>query len=357
MRTGTANLPLHYGRAPRWLFEKMVRLSRAIIESLIIEYDGPNVFLKRISDPFWFQAFGSVLGFDWHSSGLTTTVCGAMKEGMKDAGQSYGVFFCGGKGATSRRTPQEIESISQMVGTDAPRLIYASKMAAKVDSACVQDGYNLYHHMFIFTRHHGWAVIQQGMHVRNRQARRYHWLSHVMKSFINEPHAAVCCDRTGSSLNLVAEESEACRLSIPAVVRQPVSVILSAANEALILPRRHPILREDINPRYLHQVLLRTYDAAPVDFEGLLQIKGVGPKTVRALALIAELLYGATPSFRDPARYAFAHGGKDGFPYPVDRLRYDQSIDYLDRAIKKAKIGDNEKYRALKRLRNMQTGS
>lgn len=352
MRTGIANLPLHYGRAPRWLFERMVRLSRAIIESLIIEH-GADVFLERISDPFWFQAFGSVLGFDWHSSGLTTTVCGAMKEGMKDAGRSYGIYFCGGKGATSRRTPQEIEMISQAVGTDAPRLIYASKTAAKVDSTCVQDGYDLYHHMFIFTRHNGWAVIQQGLCVQNRRARRYHWLSHSMRSFVNEPHAAVCCDQTSSSLNLVAQESEACRLSIPAVVRQTPSAILAAADKALVMPQRHPILTEDINSRYLRQVLLKTYEAAPIDFEGLLQVKGVGAKTVRALALIAELLYGAVPSFRDPARFAFAHGGKDGFPYPVDRSRYDQSIDYLDRAIKKAKIGDNDKYRALKRLRNL----
>ncbi|MEO0122837.1 MAG: DUF763 domain-containing protein [candidate division WOR-3 bacterium] len=373
MRTGIADLPLHYGRAPRWLFEKMVKLSRAIIEVIVAEY-GPDEFLKRISDPYWFQAFGSVLGFDWHSSGVTTTVCGAMKEGTKDIAFALGLFFCGGKGGTSRKTPKEIEKIAEKIGKDPKNLIYASKLSAKIDNTCVQDGYNLYHHMFIFTKDLNWAVIQQGMNVvpltltpasnteqafsrwgrgniKKGTARRYHWLSLKLNSFVCEPHNAVCCDMTQPCLNMVAEESEESRRIVTEISKEKPEKILKETETILKMPTRHPVLKIDINPKYFYKVLLKTYESSPKDFENLLQVEGIGPKTLRALALIGELIYGAKPSFRDPARYSFAHGGKDGFPYPVDRETYNQSISFLESAITHAKIGETERLKALRKLK------
>lgn len=352
MRTGIAEMPLHHGRAPRWLFEKMVRLSRAVIEAIVIEHGIEN-FLERVSDPYWFQAFGSVLGFDWHSSGVTTTVCGAMKQGMKDASFDMGLFFCGGKGGASRKTPAQIQTISERISLNPSPLIYASKISAKVDNTCLQDGYNLYHHMFIFSKHGDWAVIQQGMNPDNRQARRYHWLSAQVKSYVSEPHAAICCDEQHAFLNMVANESACSRDIITTLAREHPERTVREATALLKMPERHPVLKIDINQRYLHKILLRTYERSPEDFETLLSLSGVGPKTVRALALIGELIYGKKPSFEDPARYSFAHGGKDGFPYPVDRKTYDTSIAQLETALRKARLGQNEKFKALKKLTSL----
>ncbi|MEO0226643.1 MAG: DUF763 domain-containing protein [candidate division WOR-3 bacterium] len=365
MRTGIADLPLHYGKAPRWLFEKMARLSRAIIEVIIAEY-GPEEFLRRISDPYWFQAFGSVLGFDWHSSGVTTTVCGAMKEGTKDIAFELGLFFCGGKGATSRKTPKEIEIIAEKLGRDPKNLIYASKISAKIDNTCVQDGYNLYHHMFIFTKNLDWAVIQQGMSVapltnylsprgrgeinRKRTARRYHWLSLNLNSYVCEPHNAVCCDIIQPCLNMVAEESEESRKVVTEISKAKPEKILKETEMILKMPSRHPVLQIDINPKYFYKILLKTYESSPADFENLLQIEGIGPKTLRALALIGELIYGAKPSFRDPARYSFAHGGKDGYPYPVDKETYNHSISFLEFAIRRARLDETDRLKALRKI-------
>jgi hypothetical protein len=349
MRTGIANLPLHHGRAPRWLFEKMVKLSRAIIEAIVIE-KGRLEFLCRISDPFWFQAFGAVLGFDWHSSGVTTTVCGAMKEGLKDISNDLGIYFCGGKGGASRKTPQEIERKAEHLSIDPKVLVYSSKISAKVDNTCVQDGYNLYHHMFIFTKKGDWSVIQQGMNVVNHFARRYHWLSSNLQSYVCEPHAAVCCDDKHASLNMVAAESETSRNIVTEISREHPDKIIKETKKILNMPARHPILQLDINSHYLYKIILKTYERSSENFQTLIGIRGVGPKTIRALALIGELLYGATPSFRDPARYSFAHGGKDGYPYPVNRKTYSQSIVFLKSAIKRTKLGDSDKLKALKRL-------
>ncbi|MGB7054201.1 MAG: DUF763 domain-containing protein [bacterium] len=349
MRTGFAQLPLHHGRAPRWLFERMVKLARAIIEVMVVE-QGSDEFLRRVSDPYWFQAFGSVLGFDWHSSGVTTTVCGAMKEGTKDIAQDLGLFFCGGKGGVSRKTPAQISAICETMSVDPDGLIYASKTSAKVDNTCVQDGYNLYHHMFVFTKNGDWSVIQQGMNPDNHFARRYHWLSMNLQSYVNEPHAAICCDEKKDSLNMVAEESTASRDMVTEIAKERPEKIIKETEKILKMPSRHPVLKLDISSKYFHKILLRTYGKAPGSFESLISIPGVGPKTLRALALIGELLYGASPSFRDPARYSFAHGGKDGFPYPVDRTTYNKSITFLESAIKKAKIGENDRLKALRKL-------
>lgn len=349
MRTGIAELPLHSGRAPRWLFARMVKLSRAIIEVVVIEH-GTQEFLSRISNPYWFQAFGSILGFDWHSSGVTTTVCGAMKEGTKDIAHQLGLFFCGGKGGTARKTPQEITRQTEKLTINPQPLVYASKIAAKVDNTCVQDGYNLYHHMFVFTRSGAWSVIQQGMNPLNHTARRYHWLSSQVDSYVCEPHTAVCCDKKQTALNMIARESEASRAIVTSLAREHPDKLLKEAHKILKMPKRHPVLTLDINPRYFHKVLLTTYDRSPENFEKLVTIKGVGPKTIRALALLGELLFNTVPSFRDPARYSFAHGGKDGFPYPVNRKTYEQSISFLESAIKTAKIGRKDKFKALKKL-------
>uniref|UniRef100_A0A7V1EIV1 DUF763 domain-containing protein n=1 Tax=candidate division WOR-3 bacterium TaxID=2052148 RepID=A0A7V1EIV1_UNCW3 len=364
MRTGIADLPLHYGRAPRWLFEKMTKLSKAIIEVIVAEY-GPEEFLRRVSDPYWFQAFGSVLGFDWHSSGVTTTVCGAMKEGTKDITHSLGLYFCGGKGGTSRKTPTEIERIAEKIGKDPKNLIYASKMSAKIDNTCVQDGYNLYHHMFIFTKDLKWAVVQQGMKVKTKQqsvelqtrtsrtARRYHWLSFNLNSFVCEPHTAVCCDIVQPCLNMVAEKSEDSRKIVTSLAQDRPEKVIKETEKILQMPSRHPILRLDINPKYFYKVLLKTYETAPANFENLLQIEGIGPKTLRALAMIGELIYGIKPSFQDPARFSFAHGGKDGYPYPVDREIYNKSINFLETALRKAKIGETERSKLIKKLASL----
>lgn len=352
MRTGIANLPLHYGKAPAWLFQRMKQLARHITLAIITEY-GPQEALVRLSDPFWFQAFGCVLGFDWHSSGLTTTVCGALKEGLRGLEKETGLYVVGGKGRTSRQTPQEIQQYGDRFGIDAPNLIYASRMSAKVDNAALQDGYQLYHHNLIFTHEGQWAVIQQGMNEVNRYARRYHWLGSKVTDFVCEPHAAVCCDHKVKVLNMTARESNAARDCSAVISREnPDKVLkeLKGFQERLTLPRKHEVSLSDINPERLKRVLLTTYERQPGDFASLLGIKGVGPKTVRSLSLISELLYEAKPSFRDPVRFSFAHGGKDGYPYPVDRGNYDLSIDFLKKAVDQAKIGRTEKLKALKRL-------
>jgi hypothetical protein len=330
----------------------MVRLSREILGHVVAEY-GPTEVLRRMSDPFWFQAFGCVLGFDWHSSGVTTTVCGAVKEGIRGREDDFGFRVAGGKGATSRKTPSEIESACERLSRDAAPLVYASRMSAKVDSAAVQDGYQLYHHAFFFTPAGDWCVVQQGMSDANGMARRYHWLSSGLESFVQEPHEAVCCDaREEATLNLVAAESAPVRDASAELSRQSPSVTLDAVRRmpTLALPRRHDVREEDVDPRYLHKILLRTYERAPEDFETLLGIPGVGAKTVRALALASELIHGTPASTRDPARFAFAHGGKDGHPFPVDRATYDRTIDFLQGALDKSRVDRGEKAAAFRRL-------
>ena len=350
-RTGFAHLPLHGGRAPRYLFERMVPLSREIVLFIAREF-GRDEVLRRLSDPYWFQAFGCVLGFDWHSSGLTTTVCGALKEGLRGVGRELGLYVAGGKGGTSRRTPAEIEAACERLGRDAAPLVYASRISAKVDSAAVQDGYELYHHAFVFTDAGQWCVVQQGMNDETSMARRYHWLSEQVADFVAEPHAAICCDATSSTLDLVAAQSAPVRSASAQLAAQSPHATLEALGHlpTLDMPRRHHVKTLDIDPRRLQKVLLRTYEAAPADFEALLSIEGVGAKTLRALALTSELIYGTTASRRDPARYSFAHGGKDGTPFPVDRETYDRTIEVMRNALNAARIGHSEKVHAFRRL-------
>ncbi len=348
-RTGTATLPLHGGSAPGWLFGRMVRLARAVVCALV-EDVGPEGVLRRLCDPFWFQAFGCVLGFDWHSSGLTTTVCAALKEGLRGLSAEVGLLVAGGKGAASRRTPDELRAYGDRFGLDADRLVYASRLSAKVDNNAVQDGYRLYHHTFFVTRTGAWAVVQQGMREEDRTARRYHWLGESVCDFVCEPHAAVCADRTVPTLNLVARESEEARRIITELSWERPERLMRELRAALSMPARHHVTVEDLDPGRLQRVFLRTYEAQVASFEALLGLPGVGAKTLRALALLSELLAGAPPSWRDPARFAFAHGGKDGHPYPVDRITYDRTVTVLEDAVRRARLGHRDRLEALRRL-------
>ena len=359
MKTGIANLPLHYGSTPRWLFEKMTVLAREISLVIILEY-GIGEYLKKLANPNWFQAFGCVLGFDWHSSGLTTTTCGAIKEGLRPLQKDLGLFVCGGKGKASRKTPQELEDLGQKFSFDAKPLVYASRISAKVDNNALQDGYQLYHHTFFVTKDGQWAVIQQGMKPPTGSgqvgwARRYHWLSENGSDVVNEPHSGIASEILNLKfkiLNLTASESKNNRnISTKLSWQKPERTIkiLKKLQESR-LPARHHLLLSDINPQKLEKIFLKTYEKQPKSFEALLGMSGVGAKTLRALSLISELVYGAPVSTRDPARFSFAHGGKDGIPYPVNRQTYDQSIEFLRQAVNKAKIGYWEKLHILRKL-------
>ncbi len=366
----SADLPLHGGRAPSWLFRRMVDMAGAI-GVLIVRDSGPIERLGRLSDPLLFQAFGCVLGFDWHSSGVTTTVCGALKETAKKCGADLGLIVCGGKGGTSRKTPDEIRRACEQTTHPAETLVSASKLSAKVDSAAVQDGYQLYHHTFLFARdENAWCVVQQGMNDQARYARRYHWLSESMPSFVADPHAAVACDQRTPILNFVAMEGESHRDSMLEISREAPDRILREvrplfkqpemplfAQQAspperseLVLPPRHTLDEQDLQPDSLRKVLLKTYERQATRFEEILSEPGIGAKAVRSLSLLAELIYGSRASQRDPAAYSFAHGGKDGHPYPVNRGLYDANLERLRQAISSAKLGHTDKVESLRAL-------
>jgi hypothetical protein len=329
----------------------MVLLSRQIVLVIVEEY-GPGEFLARLADPHWFQAFGCVLGFDWHSSGLTTVACAALKEGLAGLESDTGIVVAGGKGATSRKTPREIELAAERHGFAPEPLVKASRLAAKVDSAAVQDGYQLYHHTFLFTLDGRWAVVQQGMNEATGYARRYHWLSDAVANFVVEPHSAVVSEGRGAGLNMVAAEAEDSRSVAAALARElPEKTVRQLQHvQSLDLPAPHYVPLAAVHAGRLEKSLRLAYEAQPGDFETLLGTEGVGPATIRALALIADLVHGARASFRDPARFSFAHGGKDGHPFPVDRATYDRSIEVLRRAVERARLGRPEKLDALRRL-------
>ena len=308
--------------------------------------------LQRLSDSFWFQSFGCVLGFDWHSSGIATTACGALKEGLKARQKQLGSFVAVGKGATYCRTSQEIETLGPELDMDPAELIYAGGMAAKVDSAGLQDSHQIYHHSFVFNKQGVWCVVQQGMNTSIRCARRYDRLSEGAENFVCEPHAAICCDNRGEVLNMVARESEEARQTSSLLTRERPERLVGELKrlQQLEMPAHHEVRLRDIHLDRLHTILLKTYEGQAETFEALLGMSGVGGKTNRALSLISELAYGATPSLREPVRYSFALGGKGGHPYPVDRANYHRSIATLEDALQRAKLGDREKLAALRRL-------
>jgi uncharacterized protein len=370
----------------------MTQLAGAMTMAIVDEY-GPEEMLRRLADPWWFQAFGCLLGFDWHSSGVTTVTCGALKEAQKRLGNDLGIMVAGGKGATSRKAPAEIIlAADRQAITQGDKLVYASRMSAKVDSAAVQDGYQLYHHCFFFTRSGAWCVVQQGMSDRKANARRYHWLGETVDDFVCEPHAAVhdlapesqsrSQDQAQLSLlNLVAEEAEANRTASAELVCGNPDKLLRiidqhCAEPTLFAPTHHPVLPADVNLGRLEKIVRIAHERQPRDFETLLGTPAIGPAAIRSLALIAELIYDAPVSRRDPAAkdpanvrpnqievqraerkwadYSFAHGGKDGFPFPVDRKTYDRNIAVLTDAVRKARIGETSKSDALRRLSKIQ---
>ena len=366
-RTGVANLPLHGGKAPSWLTGRMRRMAKEIA-GIIIEEQGTARFIERLSDPYWFQAFGCVLAYDWHSSGVTTVVTGILKGALTP--EEHGVVVCGGKGKTSRKTPSDIAAAGEKFGFSeqtVKALTYSSRMAAKVDNTAIQAGYQLYHHAFLVTRDEKWAVIQQGMSGEDLSARRYHWLSENVQSFVEEPHSAIACNvKRERALNMVARASEEARRASVDLAKEPTKklmrLIQSAAkplNQTSLqtwLPKTADPWQQTqttLNmPRNINwDTLARAYEFQPQNYEELLSVKGVGPATVRGLALVAELVYGEAPSWEDPVKFSFAYGGKDGVPYPVDRKAMDESIEFLRQSVQEAKIGEKEKLQSLQRLR------
>ncbi len=354
-KTGTATAPLHGGHCPPWLFEHMRQLSGAMIEAIIVEY-GTQEVLRRFSDPVWFQAFGSVLGFDWHSSGLTTVVLGAFKEAWAARAKDFGLFVAGGKGKASRKTPEEIDTMGSRyaLALDSVQLTQASRLAAKVDSGLVQDGYSLYHHVFLFDKDGHWAVVQQGMNEDNHLARRYHWLSSAVVDFTVTPHQGIVGQPEGQVLDLTARQNLPIHQTSLELVARPQDTLLTLrklkdnedGTRDLSMPRYHMVPA----PAYFNKILHQIYEADPEDYSQLVALPGVGASTLRALAMVSEVVHGTPLTFKDPVRYSFAHGGKDGTPFPVHRPDYEATIASLETALQRARLGEMDRMKALKRL-------
>ena len=346
-----ADLPLHYGHVPPWLAERMTRLGGAIVETLVQEF-GKSEVLKRLSDPLWFQAFGCVLGMDWHSSGITTSVMGALKRAINPKAHELGIFICGGRGKHSRQTPQELLKIADKTGLNGDALVRSSKLAAKVDNTAVQDGFQLYLHNFIVTNEGEWAIVQQGMNGNSGMARRYHWHSTQFTSYVSAPHAGVTGENMGLILNLAHDQADLTRKSIVELTKESPEKMLQEIRN-IAMPRHHEITARDVNLKRLGAVLTMAHEQDLVDFETLLLLEGAGPRTIQSLALVSEVIYGSPTRFNDPARFSFAHGGKDGHPFPVPLKVYDETIHVLKTAVEKARIGSNEKQAAIRKLSEM----
>lgn len=350
-RSGSADLPLHYGHVPRWLAERMAKLGLAITESILTEY-GTESMLKKLSDPYWFQSFGAVMGMDWHSSGITTSVMGALKRAVNPHSKQLGLYICGGKGKFSRGTPAELLKIADNTGMNGDELVRCSKLSAKVDNTAIQDGYQLYTHNFILSSTGQWAVIQQGMHESDRTARRYHWHSDNLKSFVDAPHSGICGSNRGEILDLTAKGAAHTRSNLLEMTREHPNEILKEYKR-LIMPSHHEVQEKDVDLKRLGAALWLAQETQPKDFEGLLSLQGVGPRTIQSLALVSEVIHGSPTRFTDPARFSFAHGGKDGHPFPVPTHVYDETIHHLQNAVQKAKIGESDKSEAIKKLHTL----
>lgn len=391
-RSGYADLPLHTGTVPKWLADRMMRLGTLIIEALVLKY-GKKEVLIRLSDPLWFQSLGAVLGMDWHSSGITTSVMYALKRGLNRRAKELGIVVCGGRGKYSRRTPEELQILADMTGMDGNKLINCSKLAAKVDGTALQDGFQLYQHNFILSDQGDWTVVQQGMNVSEKKARRYHWSSEKLRSFVENPHTGVTGENQGLILNLTDINASSTRSKILSLTQEnpdriirevkkmggseslqlelfddaeknknPPSNQNNLSNEwqktqilikndrNLIMPSHHEIRAEDVDLKRLGAVLATAYESENTDFESLLLTPGLGPRTLQSLTLVSEVIYGTPSRFTDPARFSFAHGGKDGHPFPVTTKIYDESIRILGESIEESKMGYSEKSECLYRL-------
>ena len=350
-KSGTADLPLHGGHVPEWLYGRMEELGREIIRALVIEH-GPSEVLSRLSDPFWFQALGCVLGMDWHSSGITTSVMGALKRAINPIFEDIGLYVCGGRGKHSLQTPRELLDFSDRTGLDGTGLVRASRLSAKVDNTCVLDGFNLYLHSFIVSKTGEWTVVQQGMNTATKTARRYHWHSATVKSFVDDPHTAIIGNNHGQIINLSDSRAEKNRTGIVEFLSRHPDV-QHREMRRLVLDRDHEIRQKHVDSKRLGAVLTLAYEKQYKDFVDALLLPGVGPRTVQSLALVSEVIYGGPSRFDDPARFAFAHGGKDGHPFPVPLGVYDQSISVLRNAVNTAKIGRSDRLRGLQVLGRM----
>ena len=361
-RAGSADLPLHGGRVPAWLGQRMTRLG-AVITQAIVHHYGRDEFLRRLAHPFWFQSFGAVMGMDWHSSGITTSVVGALKRGLTPLAGELGIHVCGGRGRHSRKTPDELAAVGARTGLDGGALARSSRLVAKVDSAAVQDGFDLYLHGFIVTDDGKWVVVQQGMN--GRLARRYHWLSEGLESFVEAPHNAIDGKAVGEILNLTDRRAAGSRSSQLELLRDwgPDRIVreYSALGPPpppsdqqllphLIMPEHHDVRPKDVVARRLHGALAAAAEQGPSDFAELMLVPGVGARTVRALALVAEVVHGTPCRFSDPARFSLAHGGKDRHPYSVPLKVYDETIAVMKSAVDKARLGNEEKLGAVRRL-------
>lgn len=379
--TGHADLPLHGGTVPKWLADRMMQMGSLIIESIITNF-GKKEVLVRLSDPLWFQSLGAVMGMDWHSSGITTSVMYALKRGINKRAKDFGLCVCGGRGKYSRRTPEELMFLANATGLDGTKLINSSKLVAKVDSTAVQDGFQLYMHNFVLSDEGDWTVIQQGMNIESKTARRYHWSSENLKSFIEEPHTGITGENQGLILNLTAKDAKETRSHIldfskenpDKMIKEIQNVfkheeninkinsikndnILIAQNKtiasetrSIVMPHHHEVRAKDVNLKRLGAVLATAYESQPQNFEGLLLTPGLGPRTIQSLTLVSEVIYGTPSRFTDPARFSFAHGGKDGHPFPVPLKIYDDSIRILHESIERSKLGYKDKSECIKRL-------
>ena len=347
-RSGIADLPLHGGRVPQWLATRMTKLGTAITETIVHDY-GTSAFLSRLSDPFWFQAFGSVMGMDWHSSGITTSVMGALKRGLASRSDELGLYICGGRGRFSRNTPFELRALADKRGFDGDTLVRTSRLTARVDNNAIADGFQIYLHSFVLSADGEWAVVQQGLNDRNGMARRYHWHSASVKDFVQEPHNAIVGENLGIIMNLVDVDAKPAQRAMLELAHEKPDVALDAARY-LCMPDHHDVKERNVDLKRLGAVLAVAYERGLHDFAELLLLEKLGPRTLQSLALVAEVVHGAPTRFADPARFAFAHGGKDRHPFPVPLKTYDESLNFLRTALDAAKVGDKDKIEGFQRL-------
>ena len=347
-RSGIADLPLHGGRVPTWLAERMTKLGTAITETIVHDY-GTSAFLSRLSDPFWFQAFGAVMGMDWHSSGITTSVMGALKRGLAPKANELGLYVCGGRGRFSRNTPNELRVIAEKRGFDGEALVRTSRLTARVDNNAIADGFQIYLHSFVVTSTGEWAVVQQGLNDRNGMARRYHWHSASVRDFVAEPHTGIVGEHQGTIMNLVDADARRARSAMLDIANEHPDKTLSEARH-LRMPAHHEVRARDVDLKRLGAVLAVAYEKDLKHFADLLLVEKLGPRTLQSLALVAEVVHGAPSRFNDPARFSFAHGGKDGHPHPVPLKTYDESLNFLRSSLDAAKVGDSEKLDGFRRL-------
>ena len=347
-RSGSADLPLHSGYVPQWLYQRMAKLGLAITEAILCEYSKAE-FLSRMSDPFWFQSFGAVMGMDWHSSGITTSVMGALKRAINPHSKELGLYICGGKGKFSKDAPNELMLVAEQTGLNGDELVRCSKLSAKVDNTAVQDGFQLYIHTFMVSSEGDWTVVQQGMSEGSAMARRYHWHSANLKSFVEEPHTAICGVNQGQILNLTATEANPTRDGMMSITKEKPEKMMQEIQH-LVMPMHHDVRSKDVDLKRLGTTLWLAHETQPKDFEDLLLLQGVGPRTMQSLALVSEVVHGTPSRFKDPARFSFANGGKDGHPFPVPTKTYDEVIHTLQTAVQKAKIGQTEKAQAIRKI-------